>query len=308
MKSVMMIELGGNSMAIIETANLTKDYGNGKGIFDVNIQVKEGEVFGFLGPNGAGKTTTIRNLMGFITPDKGKCAILGMDCFMEAARIQKHLGYLAGEIAFLDDMKGLQLLNFIASMKRMKDTSRMKQLIELFELDPRGKVKKMSKGMKQKLGIIIAFMADPEVIILDEPTSGLDPLMQNRFIDLILEEKKRGKTILMSSHIFEEIERTCDRTAIIREGKIVAIEDMESLAQKKSKTYTVTLSDKTALEKLKSEGFLITKEEGFKISIQVKENIPQVLSKLSKYPISDLEVKTQSLEEIFLHYYGKEGK
>ena len=183
-------------MDIIKINNLTKDYGNKKGIFNVNISIKKGEVFGFLGPNGAGKTTTIRNLMGFIRPDSGTCSILGMDCFKESEKIKEKLGYLAGEIAFFDDLTGIKLLNFLADMKGIKDKRKMNELIERFELDPRGKVKKMSKGMKQKIGIISAFMSDAEVFILDEPTSGLDPLMQHRFVDLVLEEKKKGKTTI----------------------------------------------------------------------------------------------------------------
>ena len=295
-------------MGVININNLTKDYGNGKGIFNVNIEVKEGEVFGFLGPNGAGKTTTIRNLLGFIRPDSGNCSILELDCFQDAAKIQEHLGYLAGEIAFLDDLKGRQLIDFIAAMKGVKDTTRIEELIELFELDPRGKVKKMSKGMKQKIAIITAFMTNPEVIILDEPTSGLDPLMQNRFIDLILEEKKKGRTIFMSSHIFEEIERTCDRTAIIRDGKIVAIENMESLAKKRSKIFSVTLNSLKEIEAIKLENFDIVDIDGLQISIKVKNNVNEFLHKLTKYEIKDLDIKKQSLEEIFMHFYGKDGE
>ncbi|SEV86858.1 ABC transporter ATP-binding protein [[Clostridium] fimetarium] len=295
-------------MGVININNLTKDYGNGKGIFNVNIEVKEGEVFGFLGPNGAGKTTTIRNLLGFIRPDSGSCSILELDCFQDAAKIQEHLGYLAGEIAFLDDLKGRQLIDFIAAMKGVKDTTRIEELIELFELDPRGKVKKMSKGMKQKIAIITAFMTNPEVLILDEPTSGLDPLMQNRFIDLILEEKKKGRTIFMSSHIFEEIERTCDRTAIIRDGKIVAIENMESLAKKRSKIFSVTLNSLKEIEAIKLENFDIVDIDGLQISIKVKNNVNEFLHKLTKYEIKDLDIKKQSLEEIFMHFYGKDGE
>jgi len=295
-------------MGVININDLTKDYGNGKGIFNVNIEVKEGEVFGFLGPNGAGKTTTIRNLLGFIRPDSGSCSILELDCFQDAAKIQEHLGYLAGEIAFLDDLKGRQLIDFIAAMKGVKDTTRIEELIELFELDPRGKVKKMSKGMKQKIAIITAFMTNPEVIILDEPTSGLDPLMQNRFIDLILEEKKKGRTIFMSSHIFEEIERTCDRTAIIRDGKIVAIENMESLAKKRSKIFSVTLNSLKEIEAIKLENFDIVDIDGLQISIKVKNNVNEFLHKLTKYEIKDLDIKKQSLEEIFMHFYGKDGE
>jgi len=295
-------------MGVININNLTKDYGNGKGIFNVNIEVKEGEVFGFLGPNGAGKTTTIRNLLGFISPDSGSCSILEMDCFNEAAKIQEHLGYLAGEIAFLDDLKGRQLIDFIAEMKGVKDKTRIEELIAMFELDPRGKVKKMSKGMKQKIAIITAFMTNPEVIILDEPTSGLDPLMQNRFIDLILKEKKKGRTIFMSSHIFEEIERTCDRTAIIRDGKIVAIENMESLAKKRSKIYSITLNSVQELEAIKLENFDIVDIDGLQVSIKIKDNLNEFLHKLTKYEIKDLDIKKQSLEEIFMHFYGKDGE
>ena len=293
-------------MDIIKINNLTKDYGNKKGIFNVNISIKKGEVFGFLGPNGAGKTTTIRNLMGFIRPDSGTCSILGMDCFKESEKIKEKLGYLAGEIALFDDLTGIKLLNFLADMKGIKDKGKMNELIERFELDPRGKVKKMSKGMKQKIGIISAFMSDAEVFILDEPTSGLDPLMQNRFVDLVLEEKKKGKTILMSSHIFEEIEKTCDRTAIIRNGKIVAIEDMDSLSKKRNKTYIISLSDKNEVEKIKKDNFNIKNIDGLNVSISVKNDISEFLKNVSKYKISDMNIKTESLEEIFLHYYGKE--
>ena len=275
-------------------------------LFRSNISIKKGEVFGFLGPNGAGKTTTIRNLMGFIRPDSGTCSILGMDCFKESEKIKEKLGYLAGEIAFFDDLTGIKLLNFLADMKGIKDKRKMNELIERFELDPRGKVKKMSKGMKQKIGIISAFMSDAEVFILDEPTSGLDPLMQNRFVDLVLEEKKKGKTILMSSHIFEEIEKTCDRTAIIRNGKIVAIEDMDSLSKKRNKTYIISLSDKNEVEKIKKDNFNIKNIDGLNVSISVKNDISEFLKNVSKYKISDMNIKTESLEEIFLHYYGKE--
>lgn len=291
---------------VIEIKNLTKDYGNGKGVFDVNISVEKGVVYGFLGPNGSGKTTTIRNLMGFIRPDKGQCNIFGMDCYKDASEIQKGLGYLAGEISFLDDLNGTQMMDFMASMRGMKNKSRMNELIELFELDARGKIKKMSKGMKQKIGIICAFMNDPQVILLDEPTSGLDPLMQNRFVDLILEEKSRGKTIFMSSHIFEEIEKTCDKAAIIKNGNIVSVEDMNSLIKKKKKFYNVTFKDVRELEKFLSEDVEIMEQKQNVVTAVVKGDINPFLKILSKYNIKDLDVKTQTLEEIFLHYYGGE--
>lgn len=291
---------------IIEIKNISKDYGNGKGIFDVNISVKKGEVFGFLGPNGAGKTTTIRNLMGFTRPDEGHCSINGLDCYHNAEKIQENLGYLAGEIVFLEDLTGKQMLEFIASMKGIKDKSKMYELMELFELDPKGKVKKMSKGMKQKIGIICAFMNDPEVIILDEPTSGLDPLMQNRFVDLILEEKKKGKTIFMSSHIFEEIEKTCDRTAIIKDGKIVAVEDMEDLREKKSKFYIVTFSSIEETDRFVKENINIKERDDTKVKVGVRGEVLPFIELLSSYKVKDLDIQTQTLEELFLHFYGGE--
>ncbi|MFR9062919.1 MAG: ABC transporter ATP-binding protein [[Clostridium] scindens] len=222
-------------MNIIDIQDITKDYGGGRGVFDIAFQVKRGEVLGFLGPNGAGKTTTIRQLMGFLKPDKGKVLILGKDCFKEADQIARFVGYLPGEIAFIDSMTGMEFIRFIARMKGMKELGRARQLMEQFELDPSPKIKKMSKGTKQKIGIVCAFMQDPDILLLDEPTSGLDPLMQSAFIDLILDEKKKGKSILLSSHIFEEVERTCDRAAIIREGRLAAVEDIEKLRQNKRK-------------------------------------------------------------------------
>lgn len=289
----------------IIVSHVTKDYGSGKGIFDVSLSVKKGEVFGFLGPNGAGKTTTIRNLLGFIQPQQGTCTIRNLPCFEQACQIQKFLGYLAGEIAFLDDITGKKFLEFIADMKGMKNHSRMQELLEMFELNPSGRIKKMSKGMKQKLGIVIAFMNEPEILILDEPTSGLDPLMQNRFIELITEEKKKGTTIFMSSHMFDEIERTCDRTAIIREGKIVAIEEMTEFKSKKRKNFVLTFADAITAEQFELNGFEIKERNKNTVTISVKSNLPEFLHQISAYPVLDMETRTQSLEELFLHFYDK---
>lgn len=292
---------------VIELSHITKDYGNGRGVFDVSFSVKEGEIFGYLGPNGAGKTTTIRQLLSFLHPGEGNCKVLGMDCFTQAETIQREMGYLAGELAFMEDMTGRKFLEFMAQMKKMKDLSWMEELMERFELNPQGKIKKMSKGMKQKIGIVNAFMNKPKVVILDEPTSGLDPLMQNRFIELVLEEKKKGTTILMSSHIFEEVEKTCDRTAIIRAGKIVAIEDMQSLAQKRKKIYTVTLQDTIAAKHFAADsGITVLNVQENKVQLVVQQKPAEVLKKIAAVNPLDLDIKTQSLEELFMHYYSEE--
>ncbi len=226
---------------IIEVEHLTRDYGGGRGVFDVSFQVAAGEVFGFLGPNGAGKTTTIRHLMGFLKAKEGGCRINGLDCFRDREKVQQMLGYLPGEISFFDDMTGIEFLDFVSGYRKDKGESRRKELMDMFDLNPHGKIKKMSKGMKQKVGIVAAFMHDPQILILDEPTSGLDPLMQNRFIELVEAEREKGKTILMSSHMFEEVERTCHRIGIIRAGKLVAMDQVEALREQYMTPYTVTL-------------------------------------------------------------------
>ena len=218
---------------MIQVEALTLQYPNGKGIRDVSFRVEEGQVMGYLGPNGAGKTTTIRCLLGFSRADRGFCRIKGLDCRLQAPQIQRFLGYLPGEIAFPEGMTGRQFLGFLCEMRGMKGAGRQKELEELFEMDLTGKIKRFSKGMKQKTGIIAAFMHDPQVLILDEPTSGLDPLMQSRFTDLILSEKKRGKTILMSSHMVEEVEKTCGQVAIIKDGRLVMKGSMDSMKSEK---------------------------------------------------------------------------
>ena len=291
-------------MNVIEINELTKDYGNNKGIFDVNLTVKKGEVFGFLGPNGAGKTTTIRHLMGFVHSDKGKCLINGIDCSKESDKIQERLGYLPGEIAFMDDMTGIEFIHFIADMKGLKDFNKALELIKMFELDPKGKIKKMSKGMKQKIGIVCAFMGNPDILILDEPTSGLDPLMQNRFVELILSEKEKGKTIFMSSHIFDEIEKTCDRTAIIKDGHVVAVENMKTLSNSKHKSYVITFLNDEMAKEFSKENLKIKEVIGNVVTVSVKGDINPLIKALSKYSVTSLDVKTESLEELFMHFYG----
>lgn len=293
-------------MNVIEIKQLTKDYGNKKGVFDLDLSVKKGEVFGFLGPNGAGKTTTIRHLMGFIHPGIGECFINGLDCSKQSDIIQKSLGYLPGEIAFMDDLSGLQFIKFIAEMKGIKDFSLAEELIDMFKLDPSGKIKKMSKGMKQKIGIVCAFMHNPDILILDEPTSGLDPLMQNKFLELILSEKEKGKTIFMSSHNFEEIERTCDRTAIIKEGRLVDVEDMKILSQRKQKSYIITFLTQEMASSFSKEYGEVKGRQGNKVTVYVKGNIMPLIHTLDKYEITNLDVKIQTLEELFMHYYGGE--
>lgn len=295
-------------MNVIEITNLTRDYGDGKGIFDVSYTISEGEVFGFLGPNGAGKTTTIRHLLGFIYAKSGSCSILGKDCGTDSAEIQKLLGYIPGEIALKNDMTGQQFLKFMAEYRGMKDMGRCAELMERFELNPKGKIKKMSKGMKQKIGIITAFMHDPKVLILDEPTSGLDPLMQNTFVKLIMEEKQRGKTILMSSHMFEEVERTCDRVGIIKDGKIVSITDVDTLRQNKQRQYRITFQSSEEAARFAKEGFSVQTIEDQDVHVLIGHDIQKLIGVLNNYHVINLDIAQQSLEDLFMHFYGGESK
>lgn len=267
-------------MRVIEVDNLTRDYGKGKGVFHLSFRVNRGEVFGFLGPNGAGKTTTIRHLMGFLMPEAGACTVNGLDCWNDREKIQRSLGYIPGEISFFDDMTGADFLSFLGDYRGLGRNDRKWEMLERFELDPGSRIRKMSKGMKQKLGIAAAFMHDPEILILDEPTSGLDPLMQNRFIELIAEEKRRGKTILLSSHIFEEVERTCDQVGIIRQGRLAAVDSVQALRERYVKPYRVTLETE-ALAKDFARDFGGT-QNGKTVTVATK----------------------QSLEEIFMRFYG----
>ncbi len=267
-------------MSVIKIENLVHDYGGGKGVFNISFHVNQGEAFGFLGPNGSGKTTAIRHLMGFLKPTSGRCTVDGLDCWSERDKVQAKLGYIPGEINFFDDMSGTEFLKFITEYRKIGAQSRKEELLELFELDPKSKIKKMRKGTKQKLGIVAAFMHDPDILILDEPTSGLDPLMQSKFVSLIAKEKEHGKTILMSSHIFEEVERTCDRIGIIRKGKMITVDSAVTLHERHTHSYTVTLENEVSAKAFAADFDGIC--SGVKVTVTTK----------------------QSLEEIFMNYYG----
>ena len=290
---------------MIEVKDLTKTYRNGKGVFDLGFTVGEGEVFGYLGPNGAGKTTTIRLLLGFLQPGQGNCAVGGLDCWREASSVQKNLGYVPGEIAFFDDMTGLQFLRFMNDMRGLKEAPRQAELTDFFEMEPERGIRRMSKGMKQKLGLIAALMHDPEILILDEPTSGLDPLMQRHFIELIQSEKARGKTIFISSHNFEEVEQTCDRAGIIREGRIAAVEDVAALKSARRKVYVVTTAGKDDVDRIQSSGLEVAAVRGNTAEIVVSSDYDKMISVLSRCKVVGLDVASQSLEQVFMRYYGK---
>lgn len=290
---------------MIEVSHLTQVYKSGKGIFDVSFTIDKGEVFGYLGPNGAGKTTTIRNLLGFVNAGCGTATINGVDPRQNPQNILGTVGYLPGEIAFFDSMTGTQFLKFLDGMRNQPGMDRAHELLDRLELEPSVKIKKMSKGMKQKLGIVAAFMHDPQVLILDEPTSGLDPLMQNEMLKMVMEEKSKGKTVLMSSHSFEEIEKTCDRAGIIREGKLVSIEDIASLKNDSVQKFIVRMARKADVDKLLQSTLGTAKKDETRVEIKVDGSLKEMLTVLSKLDVVELGVVPRTLEDVFMKFYGK---
>ena len=293
-------------MSVIDIRGLTKSYGPGKGVFDLTLQIPSGEVFGYLGPNGSGKTTTIRHLLGFLNADSGACSVSGMDCRTRAAEIHRVLGYLPGEIAFFDEMRGSEYLRFLAHMRGLRVCPREGELLARFDLDPSGRIRRMSKGMKQKLGLVAAFMHDPDILILDEPTSGLDPLMQQAFVELIQEEKTQGKTILMSSHSFEEIEKTCDRVGILCAGQLSALVDVAHLQASRRRVYAVRFDSEEDKQAFLGEGLDITSDYPLWVDVVVTGSLQPFTRALARHSIAGLDVVNQRLEDIFIGYYGEQ--
>lgn len=300
-------------MARIEVINFTKDYGFGRGVFDISFAIEEGEVYGFLGPNGAGKSTTIRHLMGFSKPDKGQTRILGLDSFEHYDKFMDKVGYLPGEIAFPEGLNGYEFLDMMKKLKKVKDQKRIDNLCRLFEFDPSGYIKRMGLGDKRKLAVVTAFMNDPEILILDEPTSGLDLGMQQVFIEFIKQEKKRGKTILLSSHIFSEVDATCDRIAIIKDGKIVSEFVANDLKHSNNKNYLIEFETKQDLNDFCSQNkdnkdFKIINNQNNHIVINIDDhNINSLIEVLSKSKIKGFSHLKVTLEDYFMKYY-KEDK
>lgn len=223
----------------ISLEHVTKDYGRGRGLFDVNLVIPKGKVFGYCGTNGAGKTTTLRHIMGFIRPDKGKVTVYGMDAWKKSEEIKKLIGYLPGEIAFPPLENGTEFLKLQATLLNVSDMSRAEEVINAMQLDPTANLKRMSKGMKQKTAMAACFMARQPILVMDEPTTGLDPLMRESFINLIKEEKAKGTTIIMSNHMFDELEETCDYVAFIKDGKIIDVVDMNEIHARPFREYKV---------------------------------------------------------------------
>lgn len=293
-------------MSLIEISRLTKDYGKGRGVFDVSLAVQKSEVFGFVGTNGAGKTTIIRHIMGFLKPGNGRCSVNGLDCWHDSAEIKKLIGYVPGEIAFPDEATGSSFLKRQAGLLGISDMTYAEYMIEKLQLDPTANLKRMSKGMKQKTAIVAALMCDPEILILDEPTTGLDPLMRAEFVELLTEEKKKGKTIFMSSHMFEEVEDTCDKVALIKEGKIISVVSTDDIKHNQNKTYKIEFNSADDYQKFAAlpYDFGEKRESQNQVIVNVNDgDINSFTNTLKSYDIKFLTEIKYSLDKYFKSLY-----
>lgn len=298
-------------MNIIETRKLTKYYGKSLGIKNVDLVVEEGEIFGFIGPNGAGKSTTIRTLLGLIHPTSGKAMIFGKDVTKFGPEIKQEIGYLPSEVFYYDDMRVIDLLRYSGRFYNKPASiinKRINELAKYLNLDLRKKIDDLSYGNKKKVGIIQGLLHEPKLIILDEPTGGLDPLMQQRFFDLLREENKKGATILFSSHILSEVQKLCDRVAIIKDGKIIKIEKISSLTADTHKRFKLEAT--TPINKMRFtglHGITDLKIENNTASFLYHGNINDIVKVVSSMNLTNILIEEPDLEEIFLHYYQKEG-
>ena len=292
---------------IISVKNLTKDYGQGRGIFDISFDIPRGATFGYCGTNGSGKTTTIRHLMGFIKPDSGTVTINGLDAWKNAEEIKKYIGYVPGEIAFPEVETGTIFLNIQAEMLGLKDMKKAEQVINMLQLDPTANLRRMSKGMKQKTALTAAFMREPDILILDEPTTGLDPLMRKAFIDLIMEEKAKGTTIFMSNHMFDELEETCDYVAFIKDGKIIDIVDMKKIHSRPFREYEITFFDLEDMNSSDTSEIEVLEKDEKNLKLVIKLELQKtdgMIRELRKHNIKSIVERQYTLEKYFLEHVG----
>lgn len=289
-------------MSTIETKNLTKYYGKSLGIKDVNINVEEGEIYGFIGPNGAGKSTTIRLLLSLIYPTSGEAKLFGKDAIKYGPELRKDIGYLPSEVFYYDDMKVMDLLRYSASFYNKNCSKKIKELSEIMELDLNRKIEDLSYGNKKKVGIVQGLLHEPKLIILDEPTGGLDPLMQQKFFDIIKDENKKGVTVFFSSHILSEVQQLCNRVAIIRKGAIIEVEDIKTLRENNYKKISLR-GDHIDESIFYMDGITKLQREEDNIKFFYKGDINKITKIMNSIELKDLSIEEPTLEEVFMHYY-----
>ncbi len=290
--------------SVMKIRGLTKKYGDVIGIKDLDLDVHKGEIMGFLGPNGAGKTTTIRTCLGLLQKTGGDVKIFGLDSHEESIEIRRRTGYLPGDFGLYPGLKVKTILKYLLSQSGVSDETKMKELSDRLDLNLKRKYGNLSKGNKQKVGIVQAFMADQDLIILDEPTGGLDPLMQQKFYEILREEKEEGKTIFMSSHILAEVEKVCDRAAIIREGELQVVEDIDSLKNKMGKKLVIEFESELDKSIFDMESVKDVQIDGRTATMIVTSDLDEVIKRVSQHNLVNMSLETFSLEQLFLTYYS----
>jgi ABC-2 type transport system ATP-binding protein len=291
---------------VIETKDLTVYYGKHLGIKDVNLVVKKGEVYGFLGPNGAGKTTTQRTLLDVIRPTSGKATLFGMDSRQQGVEIRKRVGYLPGELALYASMKATEFFDMYEYLRAgNSEKGYWRKLADRLNLDTSRKIREFSRGNKQKVGIVAAFMSLPDLLILDEPTGGLDPLVQQTVLEMVQEVKNDGRTVFFSSHILSEVQTVCDWVGIIRDGQLVETKGVKDLFSQSMKRLSLVFSEMPPASAFNLDGVTEMSRTDQSIMLEVGGNLGQVLATAAQYEVVDIDTHTVTLEEIFLTYYGK---
>ena len=291
-------------MYIIETNNLCKSYGKNRGIIDLNLKIKEGEIFGFVGPNGAGKSTAIRTLLNFILPTSGSAKILGKDIVKESSEIKKYIGYVPSEVKFYDDVKVKDIIKYSSSFYKNVNKEDIYRLYKLLDVDVNKKMSELSLGNKKKVAIVQALIHNPKLLILDEPTNGLDPLIQKKLFELLEEARKKGTTVFLSSHNLVEVENLCDRVAVIKDGKIIDTIIIEKLS-KKLGLKVVIKSNEINEGKITEIGGQVVSKEKQEFVFYYNNDIDNLVKELSKYKIEKLLISEKTLEDTFMNYYQR---
>ena len=294
---------------IIQTNQLTKSYGRNRGILAVRFAIQEGEVFGFLGPNGAGKTTTMRVLMGLLRPSSGSATIGGLDCWQQSTEVKKLVGYLPGEFSFDPGLRGAQIIEYLGHLRGGVDQASVRALIERLGLDPSKRFREYSHGNKQKVGLVQAFMHQPRLLILDEPTSGLDPLNQQEFYKMVAEVRADGRTVFLSSHILPEVEHTCDRVAIIREGRLVRIDHVSSLKDIHQHDVEISFAGQASVDWFKNVTGVVKVAQGGDertLQLNVQGTLAEIIKIAGEHNATNIDTHEPTLEEVFLRFYEPE--
>lgn len=289
-------------MSVIEVKDFKKYYGKVKAVDGISFKVEKGEIFGFLGPNGAGKTTTIRTIMDFMRPTAGSISILGQDSVKDSVELKEKIGYLSGDVRLYSKWTGKEHITFLRRLCKKEDIA--DELVDRLGLNASMKARQLSSGNRQKLGIILSLMFEPELIIMDEPTTGLDPLLQNTVYDLLREATQKGSTVFVSSHNLAEVDKMCDRVAIIKKGKMVAIESIASLKEKRMHSVEIHFDDSYDINDFKAEGVTIVGAHPKNLTLNVTGDLDHLIRALSKHNIKNLTIQQASLEDIFLEFYG----